>query len=731
MAPYKTKTTKKRSFKIPKTPAYIKNLLIVESPAKCKTISKILGKDYVVIATLGHIRDLPKRKMGVDFENNFEPTYEISSDKKAQAKSLVEHIKNADQVFLAPDEDREGEAIAWHVIEASKIAHDKFKRITFHEITPSAIKAAVKNPRKMNYDVVNAQQARRILDRLVGYKLSPLLGKKIMKGLSAGRVQSSTLKIVVDREREIQNFIKEEYWSISAACNKNNIEFKADFIEKAGKKYKKLDIKNETQALAILEDITKKSFFVNTIEAKSRKKAAKPPFITSTLQQAASYHCGFSSKKTMAVAQMLYEGVALKNETVGLITYMRTDSTNIAKSAISEIRDFIQQELGDKYLSSKIKTYTKKAKGAQEAHECIRATSMFRTPDSLEKYLTSDQFKLYQLIWKRTVACQINEAIFDQNIITLKAKNTLWQSIGETLVFDGYLKIYHYDKNTKDTILPQLETGENIAVTKIEPKQHFTEPPPRYTEATLIKTLEKNGIGRPSTYAPTISTVTARGYIEIEKKKIIPQKIGFKVTEALENFFPNIVNAHFTAEMETDLDKVAEGEVKWLTMLQNFYEPFIKTIDNANTNMSSQKEVHTTGEKCPKCESDLVTRQSRYGEFIGCSNYPKCKYIKPDKKKQKEMAEDEKKAEELDPCPLCNNSLVIKNSSYGKFIACNGYPKCRYSQALNAEKIDKKCPECNSPLVIKNSRRGQFLGCSNYPKCKHIENLAKNKSSDG
>ena len=722
------KTIKKRTFKAPKAPAHIKNLIIVESPAKCKTIGKILGSDYYIIASLGHIRDLPKRTMGVDFENNFEPTYEIPTDKKQTVKSLKEHIKNADQVYIATDEDREGEAIGWHVTEAAKLKNNQFKRIAFHEITSAAIKNAVANPRELNYDMVNAQQARRILDRLVGYSLSPLLSRKIFKGLSAGRVQSSTLKIVVDREREIQNFVKEEYWSISALCDVDNTEFNIDFIEKAGKKYKPHDIKNEKQALAIIEGISNDDFNVESIEKKQRKRAAKPPFITSTLQQAASQLLGFSSKKTMTIAQMLYEGVSLGSESAGLITYMRTDSPYIATSAVNDIRSYIKDNVGDKYLPTKAKLYSSKSKNAQEAHECIRPTTVFKNPDSIKQYLTTDQFKLYNLIWRRAVASQMMEALFDQNIVKIAAKDTIWQVIGETKIFDGYLNIYEFDNNSKDVLLPAMSEGDKIPVKSIDPKQHFTEPPPRYTEATLIKALEKNGIGRPSTYAPTIGTITARGYVIIEKKKIIPQEVGFTVTEALEKYFPNIVDTKFTASMETELDQIADGDIEWIKMLDKFFQPFNKTIQDANEKIPN-KPLQTTGKKCPKCGSDLVIRKSRYGEFTACSGYPKCKYIEQSKEKQAEQEKLDKEnaelAKDLEPCPKCGKKLIIKNSRYGKFVACSGYPKCRFSRHLNEEKIDKKCPKCDSPLVVKMSRRGKFLGCSSYPKCKHIENYKK------
>ena len=705
-------------------------LIIVESPTKCKTIGKILGNDYKIIATMGHIRDLPKNKMGVNPEKNFEPSYQISPDKKKSVKTIIDLIKNSKEIFLATDEDREGEAIGWHVIEIAKIKPNDFKRITFHEITPTAIKNAIKNPRELDYNLINAQQARRILDRLVGYNLSPLLSRKILSGLSAGRVQSSTLKIIVDREREILDFKQEEYWSIEALCEKDKVEFTLKFIEKDGKSYNNKNLKTNADVLEILKNINKKDFFVTDISKKKRTKQPTPPFITSTLQQAASKILGFTSKRTMSVAQSLYEGVSIRNEEIGLITYMRTDSPSIAKTAVDESRQFIQDNFGEKYLPSTPNIYKSKSKNAQEAHECIRPTSAMRKPDDLKDYLNRDQFKLYELIWQKFVASQMKEAIFEQNIVKVTAKDTIWQVVGEVLLFNGFLEIYKHEDSSKDLILPILQIGENLNVESIDPKQHFTEPPPRYTEATLIKVLEKNGIGRPSTYAPTISTIQQRGYVKIEDKKFVPEKIGFTVTENLEKFFPNIVDPHFTASMEDSLDKVAAGEENWVAMLDAFYQPFIKTIKDAQSSMSTQKELKKTDKLCPECGAELVYRKSRYGEFIGCSAYPKCKYIEREtsfKKPESQNSDSSSSNEEenkidLEPCPKCGGTLAVKQSRFGKFIACTSYPKCKYSRNIE-QKIDKKCPECGADLTVKFSKRGKFLGCTSYPNCKHIEKL--------
>ncbi|MFC1485203.1 type I DNA topoisomerase [bacterium] len=700
-------------------------LIIVESPTKCKTIGKILGKGYNVTSTLGHIRDLPKHTMGVDVTSNFNPKYEIPKDKQKFVKSLVALIKKAKEIYIATDEDREGEAIGWHVIEAAKLKSGNFKRITFHEITPSAIKHAVENPRTINYNLVNAQQARRILDRLVGYSLSPLLGKKIYKGLSAGRVQSSALRIIVEREREIQNFVKQEFWSIEAKCldEKDSIEFVIKFVSKAGKKYKKLDIKIQDEALKLIDGLEKTDFFVDKIEKKERKRHPSPPFVTSTLQQLASRVLGFSSKKTMFVAQSLYEGITIQDEQTGLITYMRTDSPSIAEPARLEASKYIKNEIGQKYLPSKKRIYKAKAKGAQEAHECIRPVSVYRSPQDVEKYLTKDQFRLYELIWKRFIASQMKEALFNQEVVTVNAKDTVWQTIGEVMLFDGFLKLYNYDSDSKDVILPQMKKGDQVNVLDIVPNQHFTEPPPRYTEASLIKILEANGIGRPSTYAPTIGTLLQRGYVKIEKKKFIPEEIGVTVTEVLEKYFPYIVDTHFTASMENSLDKVAIGEEEWVGMLDIFYKPFLKTIEKAEKSIKV-KEQKLVGRKCPKCDSDLIYKKSRYGEFIGCSGFPKCRYIESEDAKQKK---EDGRDLNLEPCPKCGGELAVKKSKYGEFIACTNYPKCRYSRSLEEEKVDKNCPDCGKPLVVKFSKRGKFLGCSGYPECKHLESLPKKK----
>jgi DNA topoisomerase I len=701
-------------------------LIIVESPTKCRTIGAILGKGYLIKSTLGHIRDLPKYKIGVDIEHDFTPFYEVSKDKKKVVKELVADMKKAKDVYIATDEDREGEAIGWHVVNVSGLDEKKFKRITFHEITKDAIKASLVNPRTINLHLVDAQQARRVLDRLVGYKLSPLLSKKIYKGLSAGRVQSVTVRIIIEREREIRNFVKQEYWTIKAECKKDNIKFDAFFTERAGVKYKKHDIKDEAMVKNLLKGIEPKDFIVDSIQKKDKKRNPLPPFITSTLQQTASNKYGFSAKKTMSIAQSLYEGINLGDETAGLITYMRTDSTAVAASAQKEALDFIVSSYGKDYIPEKPRVYKSKVKNAQEAHECIRATSVLRIPEKVEQYLNKDQYKLYCLIWERFVASQMKEALFEQTSVVLKKDDSLWTANGQVCIFDGYLRVYKFEDEgdgEEKGLLPALKQNELVNVLNIIPEQHFTEPPARYSEASLIKTLEGYGIGRPSTYAPTISTIIERGYVKLDKKRFIPEEIGFTVTEILEKHFPEIVDIHFTANMEENLDKIADGEKEWVNTIREFYTPFEKKLKAAETNIVSQKVLVELDRKCPKCGKPLVERNSRFGKFIGCSGYPECKYIEREEKETPEEQEILK-----DPCPKCGGTLAVKNSRFGKFIGCSNYPKCKYTKSLEEEKIDKACPDCGKPLVVRRGRRGKFLGCSGYPDCKHMESMPKKES---
>ena len=695
----------------------MKNLIIVESPAKARTITNFLGKDFKVIASKGHIRDLPKSTFGITIDDetgDLVPKYSIPRDANATVKELKKLAKEAETVYIATDEDREGEAIGYHIAKAIGKEPTELPRIVFHEITKSAIEHALKNPRKIDMDSVDAQQTRRLLDRIVGYKLSPLLASKIQKGLSAGRVQSATLKLVVDREREIKAFKPEEYWSIDALFQK---EIEAAIYDYNGLKIEKLTIKTEADALEIVNAAQTESFIVSSIEKTQRKTKTPPPFMTSTLQQAASAQLGFSPKKTMMVAQKLYEGVKTDKGAMGIITYMRTDSLNLAKEAVDAARRHIQNIYGDKYLPAKPKNYATKSKGAQEAHEAIRPTMVEFDPKTAAGYLAADELKLYKLIYNRFLASQMTEALLESQTILFKGEKCTFKASGRKLLFDGFYKVTGYSE--KDKLLPELKEGEVVTLDKIKKEQHFTEPPARYNEASLIKKLESLGIGRPSTYAPTITILQTRKYIEIEKKRIHPTEIAFTVIEMLEKHFPQIVDSNFTAQMEETLDKVAEGETDWQTILKEFYTPFIQKIEEGKKNIKSLKVATPTGEMCPKCNCELLLRKGRYGEFIACSNFPKCKYTKNIDGTEIEQPE---KTDEI--CEKCGSIMVIKNSKRGKFLACSAYPKCKNAKPLTPPKeLDVPCPECGGKLQEREGRRGKFYGCTNYPKCKFIANF--------
>jgi len=696
----------------------MKNLIIVESPAKARTISNFLGRNYKVVASKGHIRDLPKTQFGITIEDNkFTPKYVISKDNKDTVKELKKLAKDADTVYLATDEDREGEAIGYHVAKAIGKEPTELPRIVFHEITKGAIKKALENPRVIDMDSVDAQQARRLLDRIVGYKLSPLLASKIQRGLSAGRVQSSALKIVVDREREIKAFKPVEYWSISATFDK---KIESDIYSFKNKKISKLTISSKELADEIVENAKSNKFVVDSIETTKKSARAQPPFMTSTLQQAASTQLGFAPKRTMQIAQKLYEGVKTNSGVSGVITYMRTDSLNLAKEAVESARDFIEKNYGKKYLPSKAKNYVTKSKGAQEAHEAIRPTNIEFTPEIAKGFLDSSELRLYTLIYNRFLACQMENATYELQNVFFKGGESIFKAQGKKMLFDGFYKVAGY--SDKDTILPKLEEGQEVELSKIDAKQNFTEPPARYSEASLIKELEKRGIGRPSTYAPTITILQSRNYIEIDKKRIIPTEIAFTVIELLEKNFDEIVDANFTSNMEEKLDLVAEGKVSWQKILSDFYAPFMEKIEKGKKEIKSLKKVTPIGEKCPDCEDgELVIRKGRYGEFISCSNFPKCKYSR----NMKESKEGEKpQAEETDEiCDKCGSKMVIKNSRRGKFLACSAYPKCKNAKPLTPPKEAKlPCPECGGKLLERSGRRGKFYGCENYPKCKFITN---------
>lgn len=710
------------------------NLIIVESPAKAKTIKNFLGKDYEVIASKGHIRDLPKSRFGItiDEENHLIPAYSVAKENAATVKEINALAKKCDTIYIATDEDREGEAIGWHIAHAIKKDPETLPRIVFHEITKTAINHALENARKIDMNMVNAQQARRILDRVVGYKLSPLLSSKIQKGLSAGRVQSSTLKLVVDREREIRAFIPEEYWTIDTLFKK---DIEATLISHNEEKLSKLSITNKKQADAIVESVKADSFVISKIETKERRSATPPPFMTSTLQQTASSKLGFTPKKTMMVAQALYEGVKTPSGTSGVITYMRTDSLNLAHEAVTAVRGVIESRFGKKYLPDEPKVYTKKAKGAQEAHEAIRPTMLQFTPEVAQSFLKPDEIKLYRLIYERFMVCQMNDAIFEQQSILFSGANNEYRAIGRKLIFDGFYALTGAED--KDKLLPALIEGETADIQKINQEQHFTEPPARYSEAGLIKKLEAEGIGRPSTYAPTIATLSNRTYVTIEKKQIIPTEMAFTVTEILEKNFANIVDVSFTANMEEKLDEVAEGENDWQKLLSDFYFPFLEQVEEGKTNIISQKIAQPLGRNCPKCDAELLLRSGRFGEFIACSGFPKCKYTEQVEGNEEKEQTNSESSDEI--CDKCGKEMVVKNGRNGQFLACSGYPECKNTKSMNIEeKISlTPCPDCGGKISLKNSRRGPFWGCAAYPKCKFISKFepstikCKEKSCDG
>ncbi len=684
----------------------MKNLVIVESPAKAKTIKKFLGKDYDVIASVGHIRDLPKTTFGIKIDGNkFEPEYRISSDHSKVVKEIKEKAKKAEKIYLATDEDREGEAIAYHIAMAIGKDPLSLPRIVFHEITKDAILNAVKNPRTVDMDSVNAQQARRLLDRIVGYRLSPLLNQKIQKGLSAGRVQSASLKLVVDKEREIKAFKPVEYHSIDAIF-KDDLE--SEFVEFNGKKMDKLSVKNEKEAKNIVEICKNETYKIREIESRQRKTNPQPPFMTSTLQQTASSNLSFSPRKTMMIAQSLYEGVNTPNG--GAITYMRTDSLNLSKEAVLKARDLIKKDFGDKYLPKKANIYTTKTKGAQEAHEAIRPTDLSFTPQMANQTLPKDEARLYELIYNRFLASQMTPSLSEIQNVFVAGKKTEFKISGRKVLFDGFYKVY--GASDKDKILPNLKVGDEMFLQKISSKQNFTEPPARYSEASLIKKLESLGIGRPSTYAPTISLLTSRKYVEVQKRQLIPTEIAFKVIEVLEENFESIVDSKFTSQMEEKLDNVADEKSDWQEILANFYYPFMQKIEDGKKNIKSQKIAIPIDEKCPDCGGELVKRSGRFGEFIACSNFPKCKYsrnLSTDKKEKKEPVKIGVK------CPKCGGEIVERFSKRGKFYGCLNYPKCKFIS--NYELTNEACPNCdNKHLIKKELKSGTFLECT---ECKY------------
>ncbi|EJD1795673.1 TPA: type I DNA topoisomerase [Campylobacter coli] len=691
-----------------------KNLIIVESPAKAKTIGNFLGKEYEVIASKGHIRDLPKSSFGIKIENDeFIPEYRITSDHSVLVKELKEKAKGAKEIYLATDEDREGEAIAYHIAKAIGKDENVLPRIVFHEITKNAIENALKNPRKLDMNSVNAQQTRRLLDRIVGYKLSPLLGQKIQRGLSAGRVQSAALKIIVDREKEIRAFVPLEYFSIDMIFQK---DLNAELVEFDKAKIEKLTLTNKDRAKLVFEACKNENYAISDIESKERKIAPPPPFMTSTLQQSASNRLGFNPKKTMMIAQKLYEGVNTHEGVMGVITYMRTDSLNLAKEAVENARKFIQANFGKDYLPSKANVYTTKTKGAQEAHEAIRPTNLSFTPEIAAKFLDKDELKLYTLIYNRFLACQMSPAISQTQNVFVKNDRAVFKISGRKILFDGYYKVY--GDMDKDKILPNFKIGENLKIQNLEMNSHFTEPPSRYSEAGLVKKLESLGIGRPSTYAPTISILTSRDYVKIDKKQLIPSDVAFNVTEVLEKNFSDIVDSKFTSNLENTLDEIAEDKADWQETLKEFYYPFMRKIEEGKTKIASQKTVTKLGESCPDCGGELAIRKGRFGEFVACLNFPKCKYsrnLKNESKNEAEVSASKAKAKGIGiTCPSCKEGEIVERlSKRGKFYGCSAYPKCNFISKYKPS--DEKCEECGENLVIKELKKGTFLECL---KCK-------------
>ncbi|GAA9854693.1 type I DNA topoisomerase [Helicobacter pylori] len=694
----------------------MKHLIIVESPAKAKTIKNFLDKNYEVIASKGHVRDLSKFALGIKIdETGFTPNYVVDKDHKELVKQIIELSKKASITYIATDEDREGEAIGYHVACLIGGKLESYPRIVFHEITQNAILNALKTPRKIDMSKVNAQQARRFLDRIVGFKLSSLISSKITKGLSAGRVQSAALKLVIDKEREIKAFKPLTYFTLDAYFEPH---LEAQLISYKGNKLKAQELIDEKKAQEIKNELEKESYTISSIVKKSKKSPTPPPFMTSTLQQSASSLLGFSPTKTMSIAQKLYEGVATPQGVMGVITYMRTDSLNIAKEALEEARNKILKDYGKDYLPPKAKVYSSKNKNAQEAHEAIRPTSIILEPNALKDYLKPEELKLYTLIYKRFLASQMQDALFESQSVVVACEKGEFKASGRKLLFDGYYKILGNDD--KDKLLPNLKENDPIKLEKLESNAHVTEPPARYSEASLIKVLESLGIGRPSTYAPTISLLQNRDYIKVEKKQISALESAFKVIEILEKHFEEIVDSKFSASLEEELDNIAQNKADYQQVLKDFYYPFMDKIEAGKKNIISQKVHEKTGQSCPKCGGELVKKNSRYGEFVACNNYPKCKYIK-----QTENANDGTKQE---LCEKCGGEMVQKFSRNGAFLACNNYPECKNTKSLkntpNTNEIIEgvKCPECGGDIALKKSKKGSFYGCNNYPKCRFLSN---------
>ena len=692
------------------------NLLIVESPAKSKTLKKFLGRNFDVQSTIGHIRDLPKSKLGVDTDDGFKVQYVTIKGKQKVIKKLREAAKKSDTIYLAPDPDREGESIAWHVAQQLKDAK-QIARVTFNEITKSAVLNAIENPRQIDLHKVDAQQARRVLDRLVGYKVSPLLWKTIGRGLSAGRVQSVALRIICEREEEIQAFVQEEYWEIRALLeDKDKVQLLAKLVKIDGEKPA---IGNEQTAKQIDADLKKTTFVVDEVKRSEKKRKPSPPFITSTLQQDAARALYFSPKKTMMIAQQLYEGVELGDEgPTGLITYMRTDSTRIAETALQSARGYIKKEYGDQYLPEKA-VYYKARKGSQDAHEAIRPTYLDHPPDKLKKNLTRDQLRLYTLIWNRFLASQMMPAVYDTTAVIIQADKYRFSANSQSLKFDGFLKLYEETKDNGQNgenglvdSIPDLKSGDTLKLLEVQPSQHFTKPPARFSQAMLVRTLEADGIGRPSTYASIISTLLDRKYVDLNERRLTPTELGRTVNKILVENFPNLFNVKFTANMETDLDQIESGREEWVTVVRDFYQPFNDNLDAVTSRQQEIKDSITekTDEVCENCGSPMVIKWGRNGRFLACSAYPECKTTKPLNGENEPMETDE-------VCEKCGGKMVIREGRFGKFMACSNYPKCKNTKALPTGIV---CPRenCGGQISERRTKRGKvFWGCSNYPKC--------------
>jgi DNA topoisomerase I len=706
-----------------------KSLIIVESPAKTKTIKGFLGSNYAVEASMGHVRDLPPSKLGVDVEKNFALSYEPLKDRKDVLGKLAAAAKGADTIYLASDPDREGEAIAWHIANALKLKNVTFRRITYNELTRSALQEALANPRDINMDKVQAQEARRALDRLVGYKISPLLWKKVKKNTSAGRVQSVAVRLIVDREREISSFVPVEYWSLTARLSpekKPKQAFDASLTMYQGKK---IELRNQDDSDRVLADLDGADYRVDKVKKSERQRRASAPFITSTLQQEAARKLGFSSKRTMTVAQQLYEGIDLGTDggTVGLITYMRTDSTRVATEAQVQAKEFIVQKYGPPYAPDKFNVYKTK-NAAQDAHEAIRPTAVFREPDSIKGHLNNDQYRLYRLIWLRFVASQMKPAIMDVVTADIAARAYTFRATGSTIKFDGFLKVYSEGKDDPNQVdddekppLPPLTEGQLLDLLALTPKQHFTEPPPRFTEATLVKSMEEQGIGRPSTYASIISTIQDRGYVELTEKKFYPTELGNIVTDQLVKHFPDILSVKFTSAMEDKLDNIEDGKQDYVALMTEFWGPFSETLKKADATMERfAREVDMV---CPQCGSAMVERFGRFGKFLSCSNYPECKYIHREAKTEDANGTGTGGAPEPVvsdiACPNCGKMLVEKQGRFGKFLGCPGYPECKYIHKAAPKTTGLACPSCGKGEIIeRGSKKGVFYPCNRYPECK-------------